>query len=104
MQFLATFLPPAMVAFILGLLLVDYACKAGGTMEERRAVVFEVYRYSICLITMMVFGLTAFQMAAMLLTPSGAAAAGVPAAGAIISILLFVAHWFMKNPALPKKV
>lgn len=74
-------------------------------MEERRAVVFEVYRYAVCLITLLLFGMMAFQLLGTLLSDIGNAqvqALAMPGAGAIISGLLFLAHWTIKNPALPK--
>jgi len=86
-----------------GLLLSDYVYRSGGTMEERRAVVFEVYRYTVCLLMVLLFGLSAFQLAAALITdPSNAQAMGGPGVGAIITGLFFLIHWFIKNPAVPK--
>jgi hypothetical protein len=103
MEILLAVLSPALMLLIGGLLLSDYAYRAGGTMEERRAVVFEVYRYAVCLITLLVFGVTAFQLVGALLSDAGnAQSLTLPGAGAIISALLFLAHWTMKNPALPK--
>lgn len=103
MNFLVTLLPPVLLFFIGGLLLSDYAYRAGGTMEERRAVVFEVYRYAVCLITLLLFGMTAFQLVGSLVAEAATPQAlALPGAGALISGLLFLAHWLMKNPALPK--
>ena len=86
-----------------GLLLSDFAFRLGGTMEERKAVVFEVYRYAICFVMVIVIGLMGFQLvAALLADASNTQAMMGPAAGVIISVLLFVVHWFIKNPACPK--
>lgn len=93
-----------------GLLLSDYVYRTGGTMEERKAVVFEVYRYAICFIMVLIFGLLAFQLLTGLIgsMASGGQAdmqmlAG-PGIGAIITAILFIAHWMMKNPAAPKTI
>lgn len=85
-----------------GLLFSDYVYRMGGTMEERRAIVFEVYRYTLCLIMVLMFGLMAFQLIGALVTDAGntQAMAG-PGVGALITAALFAIHWFMKNPALP---
>lgn len=89
--------------FIGGLLLSDYAYRNGGTMEERRAVVFEVYRYAICFIMVIVFGMLAFQLVGALVTDAtNTQALTGPAVGVIISIILFLIHWLMPNPGLPK--
>jgi flagellar biosynthesis protein FliQ len=94
--------------FLGGLLLADYVYRTGGTMDERKAVVFEIYRYSICFIMVIVFGLLAFQLLSGLLgsmfsgTPVDPQALAGPGVGAIITAILFLAHWLMKNPALPK--
>lgn len=89
--------------FIGGLLLSDYVYRAGGTMEERLAVVFEVYRYAVCLLMVLLFGFSAFQLvAALVLDASNAQALAGPGIGAIITGLLFGIHWFMKNPALKR--
>lgn len=86
-----------------GLLLSDYAFRLGGTMEERKAVVFEVYRYSICFVMVVVLGLMGFQLVAALLTdPSNTQALMGPGAGVLISALLFLVHWLIKNPACSK--
>lgn len=86
-----------------GLFLADFASRAGGTMEERKAVVFEVYRYAICFVMVIVLGMMGFQIIGALLTdPSNTQALAGPGAGVIISALLFVVHWFIKNPACPK--
>lgn len=89
--------------FVGGLLLTDYIDRAGGTMEERIAVVFEVYRYAVCFLMVIVFGLSSFQMVGALLSGvnSTVALAG-PGIGVVISGLLFLTHWLLRNPALPK--
>jgi hypothetical protein len=103
MELFITLLPPLVLLFLGGLLLSDYAYRAGGTMEERRAVVFEVYRYAVCLVTLLMFSFTAFQLVGALVADAGnISGLSLPGAGAIISGLLFLAHWTMKNPALPK--
>ena len=89
--------------FIGGLLLTDYVYRAGGTMEERRAVVFEVYRYTICLVMVFMFGMMAFQLiGSLVVDASNTQALAGPGVGAIISGALFLIHWLMKNPAAPK--
>lgn len=86
-----------------GLLLEGYIHQGGGTMEERRAVVFEIYRYAVCFIMVIIFGLMTFQLIGSLLggasEPNTLAGPGV---GVLLSIVLFAAHWLMKNPVLPK--
>lgn len=86
-----------------GLLLSDYAYRMGGTMEERRAIVFEVYRYAVCLIMVIVFAFMAAQLiGALLADAANTQAMAGPGVGALLSGLLFLIHWLMKNPALPK--
>ena len=89
--------------FIGGLLLTDYVYRAGGSMEERKAVVFEVYRYTVCLVMVFVLGLSAFQLiGSLVVDASNAQALAGPGVGVIISGVLFLVHWFIKNPAAPK--
>jgi hypothetical protein len=89
--------------FIGGLLLTDYVYRAGGSMEERKAVVFEVYRYTVCLIMVLMFGMMAFQLiGSLVMDASNTQGLAGPGIGAIISGLLFFVHWFMKNPVTYK--
>lgn len=70
-------------------------------MEERLAVVFEVYRYTICLLMVLLFGLSAFQLVgALIMDINNTQAMAGPGIGVIITGLLFGIHWFMKNPVL----
>ena len=72
-------------------------------MEERLAVVFEVYRYTVCLLMVLLFGFSAFQLvAALVLDANNAQSMAGPGIGAIITGLLFGIHWFMKNPSLKR--
>jgi hypothetical protein len=90
-----------------GVLLVGALSPTGGlntmnTAEERRAVVFEIYRYSICYVMVMVFAVMAFQLLGSALSDmNNIAAMGAPAAGVILSGILFIVHWKMKSPASP---
>ena len=89
--------------FMGGLLLSEYAYQVGETMEERRAVVFEVYRYAICFLMVILFGVLAFQMiGALILDAANSQAMAGPGVGVMISGIIFLVHWFMKNPMLPK--
>ena len=89
--------------FLGGLVLSEYAYQAGGTMEERKAIVFEIYRYGICYLMVVVFGIMAFQLiAALVVDASNTQAMAGPGIGVILSGGLFFAHWFMKNPVQPK--
>jgi hypothetical protein len=91
------------VLFIGALLLTDYFLRAGGTMEERKAIVFEVYRYTICLVAVFLFGLSAFQLVgALVLDGNNPQALATPGIGVILTGVLFLVHWLMKNPACPK--
>lgn len=86
-----------------GLLLSDLAFRLGGTMEERKALVFEVYRYAVCFVMVLVFGLTGFQLVVALLTDASNTQALIgPGGGVLFSVILFVVHWLIKNPACPK--
>lgn len=89
--------------FVGGLLLSEYVFQAGETMEERRAAVFEVYRYAICFLMVVVFGIMAFQMiGALILDAANSQAMAGPGVGVLISGVIFLVHWFMKNPMTPK--
>jgi drug/metabolite transporter (DMT)-like permease len=86
-----------------GLFLSDFALRTGGTMEERKAVVFEVYRYAVCFVMVVVFTFTGFQLLVALLTDAGnVQGLSGPGAGVLLSVILFLVHWFMKNPAYGK--
>jgi hypothetical protein len=88
--------------FVGTLLLVDYLERAGATMQERKAIIFEIYRYAICFLTVILFGLSAFQLAGALISESGnPQALTPPGLGSIISGLIFLIHWLIKNPAIP---
>jgi len=87
--------------FIGGLLLSEYAYQSGGTMEERRAIVFEVYRYAVCFLMVLLFGIMAFQLLNALITDAANTQAMTgPAVGVMISGGLFLLHWLIKNPLL----
>lgn len=89
--------------FVGTLLLADYLERAGETMQERKAIIFEIYRYAVCFLMVVVFGLSAFQLVAALITDASNPQALLPAGlGAIISGLLFLIHWLLKNPAIGK--
>ncbi len=86
--------------FVTGLLLEGYAYQAGGTMNERKAVVFEIYRYATCFVMILLFAVMAFQLFSGMVTDmSNPSALAGPGVGAILSALIFFAHWMMKNPA-----
>lgn len=86
--------------FVGALLLVDYVFRAGGTMQERKAVVFEVYRYAVCFVMLIVFGLMGFQLISGLMSEnSSPGVLSGPALGVLISGLLFITHWLLKNPS-----
>jgi hypothetical protein len=87
--------------FIGGLLLSEFVYQAGETMEERRAMVFEVYRYAVCFLMVLLFGIMAFQLiSALIVDANNTQAMTGPGVGVMISGALFMAHWFMKNPLL----
>jgi hypothetical protein len=89
--------------FIGGMLLSEYAYQAGDVMEERRAIVFEVYRYAICFLMVVIFGIMAFQMiGALIIDAANSQAMAGPGVGVMISGMIFLVHWFMKNPMQPK--
>lgn len=89
--------------FLGALLLEGYVYQAGGTMNERKAVVFEIYRYAICFVMIILFAVMAFQLFSGMVTDmSNPAALAGPGVGAILTALIFFAHWMMKNPAEPK--
>lgn len=73
-------------------------------MEERKAIVFEVYRYAVCFVMLIVFSFLGFQLIAALLTDAAnTQALAAPAGGILLSAILFVVHWFLKNPCCPKQ-
>lgn len=73
------------------------------TMTEKIALVFEVYRYAVCFVMMIVFGLLAyFVVGGLVSNPQAMAELVGPGVGVLLSAVLFLAHWRMKNPALPK--
>lgn len=85
-----------------GLLLSEYSYQLGGTMEERRAIVFEVYRYAVCFLMVLLFGIMAFQLLTAMITDfANTQAMTGPGVGVILSGSLFMLHWFIKNPLLP---
>jgi hypothetical protein len=87
--------------FIGALLLSEYAYQGGGTMEERRAIVFEVYRYSVCFLMVLLFGIMAFQLLnALIMDAANTQAMTGPGVGVMISGALFLLHWLIKNPLL----
>lgn len=89
--------------FVGTLLFADYLERAGETMQERKAIIFEIYRYAVCFLMVVIFGLSAFQLSAALITDASSPQALLPSGlGAIISGLLFLIHWFIKNPAMGK--
>lgn len=86
--------------FIGVLLLIDYLERIAGSMQERKAIIFEVYRYAVCFLMVAAFGLSAFQLTVALINDASNPQALAPAGlGSIISGLLFLIHWFIKNPA-----
>jgi hypothetical protein len=88
--------------FVGGLLLSEYAFQAGGTMEERRAIVFEVYRYAVCFLMVLLFGIMAFQLLnALIMDSANTQAMTGPGIGVMLSGALFLLHWLIKNPLLP---
>ncbi len=92
-----------LVLFMGGLLLSEYAYQAGETMDARRAIVFEVYRYAMCFIMVLLFGIMAFQMiSALIVDAANTQALAAPGVGVILTGGIFLAHWFMKNPLAPK--
>ncbi len=73
-------------------------------MQERRAIVFEIYRYSICFFMVAAFGLSAFQLGlGLILDGSNPQALTGPGLGVILSGVIFLVHWFIKNPAAETK-
>ncbi|WP_373530994.1 hypothetical protein [Vampirovibrio sp.] len=97
---LGSILIPAL--FVGTLLLVDYVERVGATMQERKAIIFEIYRYAVCFLMVIVFGLSAFQLLGALIGEGGnPQALTPPALGSIISGFIFLIHWLIKNPALP---
>lgn len=87
--------------FIGGLLLSEYIYQAGDTMEERRAMVFEVYRYAVCFLMVLLFGIMAFQLiSSLIVDAANTQAMAGPGVGVMISGVLFLVHWFMKNPVV----
>ncbi len=85
------------------LLFADYLERVASTMEERKAIIFEIYRYAICFLMVIVFGLSAFQLAGALIgDASNPQALTPPGLSAIISGIFFLVHWFIKNPVQPK--
>jgi hypothetical protein len=98
---LVSILTPALFMGIL--LLVDYVERVGATMQERKAIIFEIYRYSVCFLMVIVFGLSAFQLAGALIADSGnPQALTPPGLASIISGIIFLIHWLIKNPAISK--
>lgn len=89
--------------FVGTLLFADYLERAGESMQERKAIIFEIYRYAVCFLMVVVFGFSAFLLAGTLLADaSNPQALATPALSGMISGLLFLIHWFIKNPAMPK--
>lgn len=72
------------------------------TVKERTAVVFEVYRYAVCFMAMLFFGVMGYLSIAALFTggmenPQALVGPGI---GVLISVAIFLLHWRMKNPSL----
>lgn len=89
--------------FVGTLLFVDYLERAGATMQERKAIIFEIYRYAVCFLMVSVFGLSTFQLLGALLGDAGNPQALIPPGlSSIISGLLFLIHWSIRNPAMPQ--
>jgi len=102
---------PLLLAFIflIGLFLMAYllVCSIDNqkdlSMTEKIALVFEVYRYAVCFVMIIVFGLLAyFVVGGMITSPQAMAELVGPGVGVLLSAVLFLAHWRMKNPSLPK--
>lgn len=90
--------------FCVALMFVDYLEQRGQTVEERKAILFEIYRYGICFWTMLLFGFSTFQIAVALIGESAnPQALIVPSLGAGVSALFFGVHWFIKFPASKPK-
>ena len=85
--------------FAMALLVAGVLVQTGGTMKERAALVFEVYRYTVCFVMVIVFGLMAYTVVTGLLAgstdPGTLGASGV---GVVLSLVLYCLHMFMKNP------
>lgn len=90
--------------FLFALLLEGYLYQSGGTMNERKAVVFEIYRYAVCFIMIILFAFMAFQLFSGLVADmSNPAALAGPGVGTLLTALIFFAHWMLKNPACDGK-
>lgn len=74
-----------------------------------RQLAFELYRYSVCFASTVLFGLFTYQLLGLIITKQGnETQLALMSAGVLIPALLFMVHWFMEAPtetslAPPKK-
>ena len=79
----------------------DGTCLRGYVMNEKTAIVFEIYRYAVCFVTLCSFSLLSYAViGGYLADPGNIKALAGAAVGVIISLVLYVVHWRLKNPAL----
>ncbi len=86
--------------FIGGLITVALLEQMGGTMKEKAALVFEVYRYTVCFVMVLVFTLMAYTVLSGVFSGQEANAVAGAGLGVLLSVALYFIHWKMKNPNL----
>ena len=94
------FIVAGVVMFIFALLAVGVLAQLGGnSVKDPGALVFEVYRYTVCFVMVLVFGLGAFVVINTMLAGGDSAALAGNGVTVLLSLALFALHWRMKNPA-----
>jgi hypothetical protein len=95
------FIGVAVVLFILALLAVGVLAQlGGGSVNNPGALVFEVYRYTVCFVMVLVFGIGAFIVISTMLTGGDSAALAGNGVTVLLALAIFALHWRMKNPAV----
>ena len=101
-----SFLMMAFIALIIlfggGMVIVLLMMNQGGsTMNTPQAAAFEVYRYAVCFVSVLIFGMMSHSLLHGLVRDyTDANNLAVSGAGVLIAAILFVLHWKMTNPAL----
>ena len=67
-------------------------------MDERLAVVFEVYRYAVCWFCIVLFLILGFMLIMGALTAQNATGVAAYGGGILLCLALFILHWRLKNP------
>ena len=90
----------AIVMFITAILAVGVLSQLGGnSVNNAGALVFEVYRYTVCFVMVLMFAIGAFIVINTLIAGGDSASLAGNGVAVLLSMALFALHWRMKNPA-----